>query len=200
MNWLAHVYLSEPDVEHRLGNILADVVKGRDRKRLPPGIRRGIACHQVIDGFTDYHPQVMACKAFFSPDYRPYAGIVLDIYFDHLLAVNWRIYSEVELPDFLTELYHSFLSYPGELPELVRHLLRRLTAEDWFGSYRFVEGVEDVLKRVSRRLKRPVALERALPELRHNHAAVETAFHAFFPQLCEHVRTQDKTADSHKLP
>ena len=28
MNWLAHVFLSEPDVEFRLGNLLADLVYG----------------------------------------------------------------------------------------------------------------------------------------------------------------------------
>src|SRR5947209_4453083 len=109
MNWLAHVYLSDDDVEHRLGNILADVVKGRDRKVLPAGIRRGIASHQVIDAFTDYHPQVLACKEFVSPDYRPYAGILLDIYFDHVLAVHWPTYSEAALPAYLTEVYASFL-------------------------------------------------------------------------------------------
>ncbi|MCA9216277.1 MAG: hypothetical protein KDB27_24585, partial [Planctomycetales bacterium] len=56
MNWLAHVYLSDEDVEVRMGNILADVVKGRDRKQLAPNILRGIRCHQAVDAFTDYHP------------------------------------------------------------------------------------------------------------------------------------------------
>jgi acyl carrier protein phosphodiesterase len=190
MNWLAHVYLSEADVEHRLGNILADVVKGRDRKRLAPGIRRGIACHQVIDAFTDFHPRVLACKAYLSPPLRPYAGIVLDIYFDHVLALNWRTYADVELAEFVSGVYESFLAYAGDLPEPIRQLLRRLAAEDWFGSYRYAAGIEDVLKRVSRRLKRPVALDAALPELHHHHAAIERAFAVFFPELREHVRAR----------
>jgi acyl carrier protein phosphodiesterase len=191
MNWLAHVYLSELDVEHRLGNILADVVKGRDRKLLSPGIRRGIACHQLIDAFTDYHPLVIACKFHFSLPYRPYAGIVLDIYFDHLLAVSWNEYADIELPAFLAELYESFRNYAGQLPELIRHFLGRMAAEDWLGSYRHIEGIKDVLRRVSRRLKRPVALQETLPELLQNHALIAAAFQQFFPQLCAHVRQRN---------
>lgn len=190
MNWLAHVYLSENDVEFRLGNILADVVKGKDRKLLSAGIRRGIACHQAIDAFTDYHPRVLPCKQYVSAEFRPYAGILLDVYFDHLLAVNWRAYCDIELSDFLSQLYGSFLTYAEGLPEPIRHLLYRLASEDWFGSYRFVAGIEDVLRRVSRRLKRPVALDMALPELEHNRQAIEESFHRFFPELTEHVRAK----------
>jgi acyl carrier protein phosphodiesterase len=189
MNWLAHVYLSDNDVEHRLGNILADVVKGKDRKRLSPGIQRGISCHQAIDAFTDYHPQVLTCKQLLSADFRPYAGILLDVYFDHLLATHWPTYSDIELPVFLAELYESFLTYPGELPEQIRVFLRRIAEEDWFGSYRFAPAIENVLRRISRRLKRPVSLELAFPELQQHHQAIDRAFHLFFPQLCDTVRT-----------
>jgi acyl carrier protein phosphodiesterase len=38
MNWLAHLLLSKPDVESRLGNILADLVKGTAIERLSPPI------------------------------------------------------------------------------------------------------------------------------------------------------------------
>jgi acyl carrier protein phosphodiesterase len=34
MNWLAHLFLSQPQVEVRLGNILADLVKGKERVTL----------------------------------------------------------------------------------------------------------------------------------------------------------------------
>jgi acyl carrier protein phosphodiesterase len=34
MNWLAHILLSEATVENRLGNLLGDLVKGKDRESL----------------------------------------------------------------------------------------------------------------------------------------------------------------------
>lgn len=187
MNWLAHLYLSEDDVENRLGNILADVVKGKDRKPLSAGIRRGIACHQTIDAFTDFHPLVLGCKQYFHPDFRIFGGIVLDVYFDHLLAVNWARYSEIPLDRFLQEIYESFVAYPGELPDKIRTHLGRIAREDLLGSYRTMEGIEKTLVRISLRLKRPVKLQQTLEGLTQNRPAIENAFHLFLPQLRSHV-------------
>jgi hypothetical protein len=36
VNWLAHAFLSRPDIEFHLGNLLADLVKGRDRSAMTP--------------------------------------------------------------------------------------------------------------------------------------------------------------------
>lgn len=187
MNWLAHLYLSENNVEHRLGNILADVVKGKDRKQLSDGIRRGISCHQTIDAFTDFHPLVLGCKQYFHPEIRIFAGIILDVYFDHLLAVNWPRYSDTSLDQFLSEIYQSFISYPGELPEKIRTQLGRIATEDWLGSYRTLEGIEKTLARISLRIKRPVSLQHSIRELTENRLPIEKAFHLFFPQLRAHV-------------
>jgi len=187
MNWLAHVYLSDDDVEFRLGNILADVIKGKDRKELSPGVRHGMACHRAIDAFTDFHPLVGSCKRLVQSDYRPYAGIVLDVYFDHILANQWHQYSDVNLEIFLRELYDSFHSYARRLPEPAQTLIRRIAQEDWFGQYRHIEVIEFVLSRISRRLKRPATFQPALDEVRRNHEVVERAFHEFFLELREHT-------------
>ncbi len=34
MNWLAHLFLSKPKIEDRLGNVLGDLVKGKNRQAL----------------------------------------------------------------------------------------------------------------------------------------------------------------------
>ena len=36
MNWLAHVFLSENNIEHQLGNLLADPLKGRAWEEATP--------------------------------------------------------------------------------------------------------------------------------------------------------------------
>jgi acyl carrier protein phosphodiesterase len=62
MNWLAHIFLSEPNVESRLGNLLGDLVKGKDLEGLNPNLKQGIARHYAIDKFTDSHPVVKISK------------------------------------------------------------------------------------------------------------------------------------------
>ena len=48
MNWLAHILLSEPNIENRLGNLLGDLVKGKDLDALNSNLRRGVSRHYAI--------------------------------------------------------------------------------------------------------------------------------------------------------
>ncbi len=63
LNWLAHVFLSEPDVEFRLGNLLADIVRGEELRRMSAGFQRGVQKHKQIDAFTDSHPLVKRSRS-----------------------------------------------------------------------------------------------------------------------------------------
>jgi acyl carrier protein phosphodiesterase len=88
MNWLAHIFLSEPNVESRLGNLLGDLVKGKDLDDINPNLRQGIARHYAIDRFTDSHPVVKISKQRIDKEYSKFAGILIDIFYDHFLAKN----------------------------------------------------------------------------------------------------------------
>lgn len=191
MNWLAHLLLSEPNVEIRLGNILADIVKGAARQELNSGIQRGIACHQVIDRFTDTHIVVKRSKDRIHSNYRRFAGVLVDIFYDHFLAKNWSQYSHVSLDEFTAEIYESFRAYQGQIPPIVREVVSHVAAEDWLGSYRNVSGVEITLLRISRRLSRRhnkvLSLTPAINELIIHYDALEYDFQEFFPQLFAYV-------------
>jgi acyl carrier protein phosphodiesterase len=188
MNWLAHLYLSDTDTEHRLGNLLADFVKGSARQRLGPGLRRGLECHKVIDFFTDMHPVVFRSKQRIGEPFRRFAGVLVDVFYDHLLARNWDSFAAVPLNAFTAEIYASFLSYSGELPERARGLLERLAREDLLGSYRTLAGIDLALQRIALRLDRPGLLDHAVDELSGQMAELESDFLEFFPQLIDHVK------------
>src|SRR5262245_63093143 len=105
MNWLAHLFLSEPDPGYRLGNFFANLIKGKARQALPPNLRRGVACHQVIDAFTDFHPFVHRSKRRVGEPHGRYAGILVDVFYDHFLARDWARYADVPLEQFTAEVY-----------------------------------------------------------------------------------------------
>src|SRR6185436_3543995 len=116
LNWLAHVFLSESNVEFRLGNLLADIVKGEELRRVvSPAFLRGVQKHKQIDAFTDSHPLVKRSRARISPQFRRFSGVLVDVFYDHLLATNWQIYSPIVLDAFTAKFYADIESSRLEL-------------------------------------------------------------------------------------
>ena len=95
MNWLAHVFLSEPNVEFRLGNLLADLVRGDARAAVSAEFARGAEQHKRIDAYTDAHPIVRRSRARIRTEYRRFSGVLVDVFYDYFLANDWSRYSNV---------------------------------------------------------------------------------------------------------
>lgn len=192
MNWLAHLLLSEPDVESRLGNLLADLVKGRERANLNVNIQRGIKFHQAVDAFTDSHLVVHRSKARISPVYRRFSGILIDGFYDHFLAKNWLLFSNQPLDIFTKEIYSCFLKYQGILPQSANQVIKRMAQEDWLGNYRSLTGIENLLARLAKRFlarfHKSFDLDLAINELNDNYRELEGDFLEFFPELVAMVK------------
>ncbi len=191
LNWLAHAFLSKPDIEFRLGNLLADLVKGRDRAAMSAGFLDGVRHHQVIDAFTDTHPVVHRSRARIGGDYRHATGILIDVFYDHFLALDWERYSAEPLEAFTTRLYDDIRAGTFHFPEEARAALERMIREDRLGSYRRLDGIEAALHRVSLRLAerigRDLGLERGVSELVAHFEELRGDFTEFFPQLQAHA-------------
>jgi acyl carrier protein phosphodiesterase len=187
LNWLAHVFLSEPDVEFRLGNLLADIVRGEQLRRMSAGFQRGARKHKQIDAFTDSHPVVKRSRSRISPEYRRFSGVLVDVFYDHLLATSWDAYSPIVLDAFTAKFYADIESSSIELPSSARVTLDRIIRHDLLGAYRRVEGVERSLRRVSAylssRWRREFELERGVADLIAQRAGFDEDFAEFFPQL-----------------
>lgn len=196
MNWLAHALLSEPSVEFRLGNLLADLVKGRARDGMPAEFLRGAACHQAIDAFTDSHPLVHRSRARMGEEYGHLTGILVDVFYDYFLASDFERYAPVPLDAFTASFYADIRPCALALPDEARAALDRMLATDTLGSYRTLEGIVGALRRVSQRLTqrlgRPFDLQPAIAELTRNRAGLADDFAAFFPELQAHVAERTK--------
>ena len=188
MNWLAHLLLSDDDAEFRMGNILADWVKGEARNELSVGIRRGITCHLEIDLFTDTHPIVRQSQTRIQPPYRRFGSVLVDVFYDHFLTVDWARYCDVPLQAWIKHVYLQFSGYEGFLQPQVRTGLLRMASDDWLGSYRTISGIDAILKRMSQRLSRPTVMGDGAIELAAHYDGLRDDFHAFFPLLRTHMR------------
>lgn len=192
MNWLDHILLSEHNVDNRLGNLLGDLVKGREIDKLSYELRQGIDLHYAIDRFTDSHPIIKTSKQRIDPEYRKFAGILIDVFYDHFLAKNWRLYSDSVLSDFTTEIYNSFQSYKGEIPQSAMQVIQQMIDEDWLTSYQSFDGIENALKRIDNRIKsrmgNQISLVSAVATLEQEYINLEQDFYSFFPELQHHMQ------------
>ena len=194
MNWLAHVFLSEPNVEFRLGNLLADIVKGSDRIGMSPQFLRGVNCHRAIDSFTDAHPVVRRSRSRISGPYRRFSGVLVDVFYDYFLAAQWRTYSSVSLDAFTADFYTQATACPITVPQPARIAIDRIVQHDLLGQYRHIEGVEHSLRRLSMRLtarwRKEFALQHSVADLLADESGFAADFAEFFPELQAHVDSQ----------
>lgn len=187
MNWLAHAFLSTPDVEFRLGNLLADMIRGRERAAMPARFLEGVRHHQAIDAFTDTHSIVYRSRTRLGGRFGHASGILIDIFYDHFLALNWERYSHEPLDEFTSKLYRDMRSGLPCFPKDARQAMHQIADDDRLGAYRRLEGIEDSLRLVSRRLARRIGrdlgLERGVEDLVDDFNGFQDDFDQFFPAL-----------------
>lgn len=188
MNYLAHVFLADDTPESVVGAILGDFVKGAAKNNYPLIIQRNIELHRRIDSFTDAHPIVRVSKSLVSAERRRFAGVLLDIFFDHFLAKHWNSFSQIALASFTINVYAALQQHHDILPERLQRMLPFMRAEDWLGSYAQTEWIEITLQRMARRLKRGEMLANGAVELREHYNRFEQDFLHFFPLLQSFVR------------
>lgn len=196
MNHLAHALLAAPDEDLMLGGLIADFLRGRIDPARPRGVRAGIALHRSIDVFTDAHPQVVAARALFEPPYRRYAGILLDVWFDHLLARGWDRLGIGSLHAFSRDVQALLARRAAEVPAPMHGFVRYLRAHDLPERYADLGTIGHVLRGLSARLSRANPLGDALPIVERHAEALDRRFEAFFPDLQAHVRAERERLDA----
>ena len=92
MNFLAHIYVSGDNDLVKIGNFMADSIRGHSYDVYPMEIQKGILLHRSIDSFTDMHPIYRQSKHRLHEKYGHYSGVIMDIFYDHFLAKNWKTY------------------------------------------------------------------------------------------------------------
>ena len=193
MNYLAHLYLAERSTDSLIGNLLGDFVKGRLRGQYDAAIMQGIALHRKIDVFTDAHALTRRSRNLISPGRRRFAGIIVDLGYDHFLARHWHRYADVELSSFVGEVYRTLEHRSSILPDNLQRLLPRMISEDWLGSYKNLSGIASALDRISMRFKRTNNLMGSVAEIEHHYEYLESHFLEFFPQAIRFAKQRHRT-------
>lgn len=183
MNFLAHIYLSGDNPQVILGNFFADSIKGSKYKEYPPDVQKGILLHRAIDYFTDTHPIVRLSTARLFDNYSHYSGVIVDMFYDHFLAANWDLYSEVPLEEFTDYFYGLLEKHYDLLPGNVQSFMPYMIEHNWLLSYASIEGIGKILAQMSRRTKFDSHMELATRDLQDHYQLFQIEFTSYFEEL-----------------
>lgn len=183
MNFLAHIYLSGSNKEVIIGNFIADGIKGKNYNYYPTDVKIGILLHREIDTFTDAHPIVKQSTKRLHKKHRHYSGVIVDMFYDHLLAKNWNQYSDVPLESFATNFYEIVQEASDSLPDRIQYMLSYMIPNNWLVSYASKEGIAKALSGLSRRVTSENNMHEAIHDLEAHYDQFQQEFTGFFSEL-----------------
>lgn len=191
MNFLAHIYLSGENDLIKIGNFMADGIRGKHYEYLPSKVQKGIVLHRAIDSYTDAHPIFRQSTKRLHSRYHHYAGVIVDVFYDHFLAKNWANYSNEKLEDFVERFYQSLDTHQEILTEKTLHMKPYMIENNWLVNYQYKHGIAQILTQMDRRTKDVSLMQYAIEELEQYYGEFEAEFTEFFIDLIAHVQLKD---------
>lgn len=188
MNFLAHIYLSCDNEDLLIGNFIADFIRNKEVPNFSPEIQKGIILHRQIDTFTDEHPLVKKGTRRLQEAHHKYAPVIVDVWYDYLLANNWDRYSGESLDDFCEGVYQVLEKRIDELPLKLQKRLPMMIEHKWLQAYGTNDGIRYTFKRLSERLSKPEYLDGVVDNLLGFNEEMTEEFNLFFPEVIEYVR------------
>lgn len=178
---------------------MADSIKGNKKDSYPTTIRKGIELHRAIDFFTDQHEITNASKIRLRPKYGKYSGVIVDLFYDHFLAKNFNLYSEVTLEEFTLNTYRILTLNRDVLPDSVKLFLPYMIEKNWLLGYQSIDGIGRALTGLSKRVSFENKMDESVNELKTDYLLYENEFYQFFPQLitfAEEFSANDASSES----
>ena len=183
MNFLAHAHLSQDNSDVIFGNFIADSIKGKAYLKFKNDIIIGIILHRAIDTFTDRHEIVKNSKATIRNHFGKYSGIVVDIYYDHFLARNWKYYHNEELTTYSTKVYLILANRFLLLLARIKMILPFLIGQNWLSGYANLADLKRVFNGMDRRTGYVSGMDNAVKILEENYDSLYMDFKEFYCEL-----------------
>ncbi len=191
MNWVAHIFLSEYDIDFQLGNYLADPLKLKVWENANNNLKKGMNTHLKIDLYTDSHEIVLNSKNKLR-EKGLLKSIVIDMTYDYLLTKNWNKFCNINFEEFTNTFYENAKKRVDSFPEKAQSPINRLIENKILNNYKTLDelriGFNKFDKRLSKKLLSRDTTSSYFKNVCHNIDYLESDFLDFFPQLCNHIK------------
>lgn len=179
MNFLAHGWLARGGTDDFLyGNLIADGVKGKDLDAWAAEVARGIRHHRRVDAYVDAHPVVRGARARAPSPQRRYAGIALDLLWDHFLARHLLVPER----DALVMRCYRVLD-DRVAPHRLEAMMPALVSQDWLRGYADFAFTCRAVAGVGRRIAGPNHLARLVPWMERDYSRLARDFASLWDDL-----------------
>jgi acyl carrier protein phosphodiesterase len=179
MNFLGHLYFSNDDTFLMKANLYGDFIKGKDISHLPEKIQEGVRLHRKIDDYIDTHPAVIELLHKLYEHLPKVSGIAVDLYFDHLLAKNWKLFHKKDFEVFIYDFYATIDDSIELFSKDFHFMLTKMKEINWLYSYQFMYGLEKSSEGVSSRISFPNNLSKAPEIFLKLETEITNAFHIY---------------------
>ncbi len=190
MNFLAHIYLSGTNERIQIGNFMGDGIRGKDYKHYHTDIQLGVLLHRSIDSYTDFHSIFRQSKHRLVPKFNHFSGIIIDMFYDHFLAKEWKLYHHEDLEVFTQKFYQNLEKHYSELNQKTRNLLPYLTKQNWLQRYANLTDLQQILKQMDNRFAMKSNMNEAVEDLYQHYDDFQREFHLFFKDLMIHANAE----------
>lgn len=184
MNFLAHLVLAGENEGLRMGALLGDFVQGRlSELEYSREVRLGIRLHRHIDSYVDALPQVVAVRGQFHKPFRRYAGIILDLAYDHELALAWPRYCSTPITEFDRNVRTMLARNEDLQPEKLKRFMAYADRRGLFAAYAERSEILRALTGLGKRLSRANPLHRVDEIWDDLRPEFKRSFEQVFPEL-----------------
>ncbi len=187
MNFLAHIYLSGKNEDLMFGNFIADAIKGKAIGNYSKSIQEGIRLHREIDNFTDNHHIFKKSRKRLMDKYHKFSGVIVDMYYDHFLAVNWKEYSTEDLDVFVDKTYKILKRKFFLLPSRYKMILPFMIGNNWLVNYSNFNKLQNNFENIAKRTTFESGMENAIVDLKKDYDQYSQEFTEFFPDIIDFV-------------
>ncbi len=187
MNYLAHLYLSDPNPLAWSGSLMGDFVKGAVPTTFPIELSRHLRLHRYIDSFTQRSETFQHSRRCLDVDLRHGRSVLIDVFYDHFLACFWDDYSNQPLADFAQDVYRGLQSCYDYLSPGLQQQLPRMIEHDWLTAYRKPEVVQRILQRLEERINHKLPIASGFPQLELWRDELEIDFATFMQEAQQEV-------------
>jgi len=169
---------------------MGDFVKGPIPADYPERLALGLQLHRRIDSLAQNSPHTRLSRQRLHPKFGHGRGIIVDIFYDHFLALSWADYSSEPLANYADKVYQLLQQRDAELPADLQRVAARMIEHNWLVSYQHRWVVGRALKQIAKRLSRPLPLAEGIDDLAAHAALFRQDFKGFMNEATDFVKEE----------
>lgn len=167
---------------------MGDFVKGNRFDGFSRELVRHLKLHRYVDTYTSRNSFFQHSRRTLDPRFRYARSVLVDVFYDHILACRWGDFHSLPLADFARQVYAGLEACFDELSPDLQRQLPRMREYDWLTSYQYPEAVGRVLLRLEERIQHKFPLAEGFLELDRCRSVLESDFNYFMSDAEDVVR------------